>query len=65
MIKFKHTAAGSDIYKLIRQVRMSDADRELAIHALRKAEAIVDAVLWVKGMFSTVGNYFLKPSLKS
>ena len=64
MRKVKQTAALSDIYTLIGQVRISDADRQVALHALRKAEMIVNAMLWVKEKFTAVRNYFLKPSLK-
>jgi len=61
---FNRTAVGSDIYTLVQEARMGDADRRAAINALRQAEAIVDAMLWVKDKVAAVGTYFLKPSLK-
>lgn len=64
MRKSKQTAVGSDIYALIREARMSELDRQVAIHAMRQAEAFVKAVVWVKEKVAALGNYFLKPSLK-
>ena len=64
MRKVNQTAGGSDIYALIQKARMSDRDREVAIHALRVAEAFADAIFWVKEKVAVVGTYFLKPSMK-
>ena len=57
-------AGGSDIYALIQKARMSDRERQVAIDALRVAEAFADAILWVKGKVAVLGTYFLKPSMK-
>jgi len=57
-------AGGSDIYALIQKARMSDRDRQVAIDALRIAEAFADATLWVKEKVAALGTYFLKPSMK-
>ncbi|MBI2296293.1 MAG: hypothetical protein HYU76_09735 [Betaproteobacteria bacterium] len=64
MRKDKQIAFGSDIYKLIRQARMSEYDRRLAFNATRQAEAFAAAVMWVKEKAAALGNYLLKPSLK-
>lgn len=54
----------SGIYALIREGRMSERERQVAIHAMRKAEAIVEAILWMKEKVAALGDFFLKPSLK-
>jgi len=43
---------------------MSELDRQRAINAMRDAEAIADAIVWVKEKVAALGNYFLKPGLK-
>ena len=64
MSKVKQTTVRSEIYAKIRDARMSDLDRQSAIHAYQTAEAIVDACFWVTGRIAALGNAFLKPSLK-
>jgi hypothetical protein len=64
MRKVNQTAVGSDVYALIRRARMSDLDRQVAIEAIRIAEAFSDAVLWVKVKVAAIGTCFLKPSVK-
>jgi hypothetical protein len=56
--------AGSDIYALIQRAQMSELDRQVAIDAMRIAEAFAEAVLWVKEKLAALGTYFLKPSVK-
>jgi len=64
MSKINQKTVGSDIYTVLGQARMNDADRQAAISALGHAEAIVDAMFWVKNRVAALGNYLLKPSLK-
>ena len=64
MRKVNQTAAESDVYALVRKVQMSDLDRQVAIDAMRVAEAFADAVLWVKEKVAAIGTWFLKPSMK-
>lgn len=64
MRKVNQMAGGSDIYALIQKARMSDRDRQVAIDTLRVAEALADALFWVKEKVAAVGTYFLKPSMK-
>lgn len=64
MRKSKQRHIGSDIYALIREARMSEFDRQLAINAMRQAEVIADAIVWVKEKVAVLGNFLLKPSLK-
>ena len=64
MSKVKQTSMRSDIYSRIREIRMSEADRQRALQSISDAEAIVDALIWVKDKLAAVGTYFLKPSLK-
>ena len=56
--------AGSDIYALIQRAQMSELDRQVAMDAMRIAEAFAEAVLWVKEKLAALGTYFLKPSVK-
>ena len=57
--------AGSSIYERIQHVRMTDSDREVALNALRLADLIVDAFMWVAKKIEQLGTrLFLKPSLK-
>jgi hypothetical protein len=64
MRKVNQIKAGSDIYALIQKAQMSDLDRQIAIDAMRVAEAFADAVLWLKEKVSALATYFLKPSVK-
>ena len=64
MRKVNQSAVGSDIYAVIRRAQMSDLDRQVAINAVRVAEAFAEAVLWVKGKVTAIGSFFLKPSMK-
>jgi len=64
MRKSNQTAVGSDIYELIPAARMNEHERQIAVSALRDAEAIVDAIVWVKDKVAALGDYLLKPSLK-
>jgi hypothetical protein len=52
------------IYARLREIRMSRADRETAIHALQQAELIVEAITWLKSRVAAIGGIFLKPSLR-
>jgi hypothetical protein len=64
MRKANHTAFASDLHELIHRAQMTDYDRDEALAAADKAEALVDAIIWVKGKFAAFGNLFLKPSLR-
>ena len=64
MSKVNQNPAGSDVYALIRRTQMSELDRQVAIDAMRIAEAFADAILWVKEKVAVLGTYFLKPSVK-
>ena len=55
---------GSTIYERINTVRMSDAERLVALNAMRDAELIVDALTWIGRKFEQLGGLFTKPSLK-
>ena len=64
MRKDNQTTVRSDVYSLLENARLSESDRLVALNALRDAEMIADAFLWLKEKIGAVGNYFLKPSLK-
>jgi hypothetical protein len=56
---------GSVIYDKINTVRMSESERQVAINAMRDADAIVDAVLWITHKIEQLGAFlFMKPSIK-
>ena len=64
MRKDKQSSYRSEIYKVLENARLSESDRLVAITAMRDAEAIVNAFLWVQEKIAAVGQYFLKPSLR-
>jgi len=56
---------GSTIYDRINTVRMSDAERQVAINAMHDAELLVDAFVWISRKIEQLGDLlFLKPSVK-
>ena len=56
---------GSVIYDKINTVRMSAGERQIAINAMRDADTIVDAILWVTNKIEELGAFlFLKPGIK-
>ena len=56
---------GSVIYDNINTVRMSEQERQVAINAMRDADAIVDAILWISNKIEQfTSSLFLKPSIK-
>lgn len=54
----------SDIYARLRDARMSEADRQVAINALRTAELVADAIMWVSNKIESLAALFLKPILR-
>jgi len=56
---------GSVVYDKINAVRMSASERQVAINAMRDADAIVDAILWIVRKIEQLGALlFLKPGIK-
>ena len=64
MGKANRNTVNSAIYQQIAEIRLSKHDRKCAAHALRHAEAIVDAVIWVKESIASLGAMLLKPGFK-
>jgi hypothetical protein len=56
--------ANNAIYKRLAEVRLSERDRQQAAYALRDAEAIVAAAVWVKESFASLGAMLPKPGFK-
>jgi hypothetical protein len=55
----------SVIMDRINTVQMSASERQAAINAMRDADTIVDAILWVTRKIEQVGAFlFMKPSIK-
>lgn len=56
---------GSVIMDRINTVQMSASERQAAINAMRDADTIVDAIMWVTRKIEQVGAFlFMKPSIK-
>ena len=56
---------GSTIVGRINAVRMSETERQAALDAMRNADALIDACMWVARKIEQMGErLFLKPSLK-
>jgi hypothetical protein len=56
---------GSTILARIDAVRMSEAERQVAIGAMRDANLLVDGFVWVANKIEQIGErLFLRPSLK-
>ncbi len=56
---------GSVVYDKINTVRMSAGERQVAINAMRDADTIVDAILWITNKVEQLGALLvLKPSMK-
>jgi hypothetical protein len=55
----------STIYDRINALRISDAERQVAINAMQDAELLVDAFLWMTRKIEQLGSLlFLKPSVR-
>lgn len=52
------------IYKRLAEMQLSEHDRQLATYALRDAEAIVHAAIWVKERFAALGAMLPKLGFK-
>jgi hypothetical protein len=56
---------GSLVVGRIKSVRMSESERQVAINAMRDADLLVDAFVWVAKKVEQLGNrLFLKPILR-
>ncbi len=65
MSKTLEVKIGSAVYKHINTVRMSEAERQVAINAMQDADLLVDAFVWVsKKIERLVERLSLKPALK-
>jgi hypothetical protein len=55
----------STIYDRINALRISDAERQVAMNAMHDAELLVDAFFWVSRKIEQLGSLlFLKPSVR-
>jgi len=65
MSTLKEVKIDSTIYAKIQSARLSEREREIALSAMRNADLIVDAILWIAKRIEHLGErLFLKPSLK-
>jgi len=57
--------ADSTIIGRVNAARMSESERQVAISAMRNAELLVDAFVWVVKKMEQLGDrLFLKPALR-
>ena len=52
------------VYRRLAEIQMSAFDLQGAAHAMRDAEMIADAVIWVKERIASLGTLVLKPGFK-
>ena len=65
MRKEMEVKLGSIIVGRINSARMSESERQVAINAMRDADLLVDAFVWVAKKVEQLGErLFLKPALK-
>ena len=65
MSNFLEVKIGSTVYDRINASRLSEAERLVAINAMRDAELLVDAFVWVSNKVGQLVQWLsLKPSLK-
>lgn len=64
MRKSNETVYDSGIYARLSSVNMRESDRQRAVEALRQAEDLAEAIIWVQQKLASIGQVFLKPSLK-
>ena len=56
---------GATILGRISAARMSEAERQVALNAMRDADLLVDAIVWVVRKIERLGErLFLKPEMK-
>jgi hypothetical protein len=53
------------IEKRLAETPMNEHDRNHALNVMREAEAIADAIVWVKEKIASVRGLFLKPGFKN
>lgn len=65
MDKIIERKIGSTIYGKILEARMSDRERQVALHAMANADVIVDGIVWMVRKIEHLGSrLFLKPGLR-
>ena len=51
--------------KRLSETTMSEHDRNRVVSLMRDAEAVADAIVWIKDKIASVGSLFLKPGFKN
>ena len=63
MNRLNEKYSNTDLYARIQHAPMSEREREVALNAVRNAEAIVDGYLWaVNGVKGLIARIFEKPA---
>ncbi len=67
--RMMHIEFDSNVYERIDTVRMSDAERQVAINAMRDADLLIDAFVWISKKIELLAERLyrlaLKPSFKN
>ena len=65
MSRYNERAANTDLYARIKLTPMTAIEREVALNALRDAEAISDGIVWAITRVKAAVKYLLgRPTLK-
>jgi hypothetical protein len=64
MRKAQCRTVNSIVYQRLAEIWLSERERRRTKHELRDAEAIADAVIWVKERVPSLGARLLKPGFK-
>ena len=60
----QNTKSGSTLEQQIQSIQMSQHQRDAVLHAVRVAETVVDAIVWVSGKVQRPNaDVFAKPNL--
>ena len=63
MDRYNERSANTDLYARIKLAPMTAIEREVALNALRNAEAIVDGIMWVvSGIRQLLAKVYAKPA---
>ncbi len=57
MSKVSERAANIDLYARIKRAPMTASEREVALNALRNADAISDGIMWVLNAIENAAKY--------
>ena len=66
MGNLRRLPSDTELYVKVGRLRMSESERQLALHGLRDGEAIADAIIWASNALKRLGSIIaLKPGVSS